>query len=380
MDFNLSAEQIDIQKAAGEFAQGEFDPDEALELDRNAQFPLNIWKKACRLGFTGMHFPNQYGGQDLGFLENILVVEAFCRQHSGIGMALGLSDFGCEVILRFGNEYQKRRYLPLIAKGESASSLAYMEMDQTEGFSFFNTVATRNGDGYIINGKKIFVVNGTLCGPMIVFCQWNKTKSDDQVALIVEKNGDGLVLSMMGGQIGMRTVPMVSLTFDEVKVPYGNLIGEEGQGRSQFVIFLNEMRIEAAAMGVGIAQGAFDLALTYAKQRVQFDQKIASFEAIRNKLADMATHIEMARLLAYKAAWDLDRKGGNVLLNYMAKMVSAETAIEVANDAVQIFGGYGYIVENQIEHFYRDARMVNVFGELGQTQRLLVADRIIGKI
>jgi alkylation response protein AidB-like acyl-CoA dehydrogenase len=140
------------------------------------------------------------------------------------------------------------------------------------------------------------------------------------------------------------------------------------------------MRIEAAAMGVGIAQGAFDLALTYAKQRVQFDQKIASFEAIRNKLADMATRIEMARLLAYKGAWDLDRNGGNVLLSCMTKMVSAETAFEVADDAVQIFGGYGYIVENQIEHFYRDARMVNVFGELGQTQRLLVADRIIGKI
>jgi alkylation response protein AidB-like acyl-CoA dehydrogenase len=358
VDFSLSEEQIDIQKAAREFAQGEFDPDEALDLDRNGQFPLKIWKKACHLGFIGMHFPNQFGGQDLGLLENILVVEAFCRQHSGIGMALGLCDFGSEVILRFGNEYQKRRYLPLIAKGESASSLAYMEKDQTDGFSFFSTVATRNGEGYLINGEKIFVVNGTLSGPMIVFCQWNKTKSDDQVALI----------------------PMVSLTFNDVAVPHGNLIGEEGQGRSQFANFLNEMRIEAAAMGVGIAQGAFDLALTYAKQRVQFDQRIASFEAIRNKLADTVTRIEMARLLAYKAAWEFDRNGGDVLLSCMAKMVSAETAFEVADHAIHIFGGYGFIVENQIEHFYRDARVVNLFGELGQTQRLLIADRVIGKI
>jgi alkylation response protein AidB-like acyl-CoA dehydrogenase len=380
VDFSLSEEQIDIQKAAREFAQGEFDPDEALDLDRNGQFPLKIWKKACHLGFIGMHFPNQFGGQDLGLLENILVVEAFCRQHSGIGMALGLCDFGSEVILRFGNEYQKRRYLPLIAKGESASSLAYMEKDQTDGFSFFSTVATRNGEGYLINGEKIFVVNGTLSGPMIVFCQWNKTKSDDQVALIVEKNGDGPVLSMMGGQIGMRMVPMVSLTFNDVAVPHGNLIGEEGQGRSQFANFLNEMRIEVAAMGVGIAQGAFDLALTYAKQRVQFDQRIASFEAIRNKLADTVTRIEMARLLAYKAAWEFDRNGGDVLLSCMAKMVSAETAFEVADHAIHIFGGYGFIVENQIEHFYRDARVVNLFGELGQTQRLLIADRVIGKI
>ena len=380
MDFNLSEEQIDIQKAAREFARGEFDPDEALDLDRNGQFPLRIWKRACHLGFIGIHFPNQYGGQDLGLLENILVVEAFCSRHSGVGMALGLSDFGSEVILRFGNEYQKRRYLPLIAKGESASSLAYMEKGQTDGSSFVSTVAIRNGEGYLINGEKIFVVNATLSGPMIVFCQWNKTKSDDQVALIVEKNGDGPVPSMMGGQIGMRMVSMVSLTFNDVAVPHGNLIGEEGQGRSQFVNFLNEMRIEAAAMGVGIAQGAFDLALTHAKQRVQFDQPIASFEAIRNKLADMVTRLEMARLLTYKAAWDFDRNGGDVLLNCMAKMVSAETAFEVADDAIQIFGGYGYMVENQIEHFYRDARMVNVFGELGQTERLLIADRMIGNI
>ena len=380
MDFNLSEEQIDIQKAAREFAQGEFDPDETLDLDRNRQFPLKIWKKACHLGFIGMHFPNRYGGQDLGLSENILVVEQFCRQHSGIGMALALSDFGSEVILRFGNEDQKRRYLPPIAMGEGASSLAYMEKDQTDGFSFFDTVAIRKGDRYLINGKKLFVVNGTLPGPTVVLCQLNQTRSDDQVVLIVEKDSDGPVISTMGGQIGMRMVPMVSLTFDDLKVSKMNLIGEEAQGHSQFINSLNEMRIEVAAMGVGIAQGALDLALTYAKQRVQFDQKIASFEAIRNKLANMATHIEMARLLTYKAAWDFDQNAGNGLLNYMAKMVSAETAFEVADDAVHIFGGYGYLVENQIEHFYRDARMLSLFGELGQTQKNLIADRMIGKI
>lgn len=380
MDFNLSEEQIDIQKAAREFAQGEFDPEHALDLDRNCQFPLKIWKKACNLGFIGIHFPNRYGGQDLGLVENILIVEEFCRQHSGIGMALGLSDFGSEMILRFGNDDQKRRYLPPIATGESASSLAYMEQDQTNEFSAFNTVAIRNGDGYFINGKKLFVVNGTLSGPMVVLCQLNNPEFDEQVALIVEKNSEGPAVSMMGGQMGMRMVPMVSLTFNNLKVPHENLIGDEGNGRFQFINFLNEMRIEVSAMGIGIAQGAFDLALTYSKQRVQFDQKIASFEAIRNKLADMVTRIEMARLLTYKAAWDFDQNGGNVMLNCMAKMISAETAFEVADDALHIFGGYGYIVENQIEHFYRDARMVNIFGEVGRTQKKLIANKVIGKI
>ena len=380
MDFNLSEEQIDIQKAAREFAQGEFDPEHALDLDRNCQFPLKIWKKACNLGFIGIHFPNRYGGQDLGLVENILIVEEFCRQHSGIGMALGLSDFGSEMILRFGNDDQKRRYLPPIATGESASSLAYMEQVQTNEFSAFNTVAIRNGDGYFINGKKLFVVNGKLSGPMVVLCQLNNPEFDEQVALIVEKNSEGPAVSMMGGQMGMRMVPMVSLTFNNLKVPHENLIGDEGNGRFQFINFLNEMRIEVSAMGIGIAQGAFDLALTYSKQRVQFDQKIASFEAIRNKLADMVTRIEMARLLTYKAAWDFDQNGGNVMLNCMAKMISAETAFEAADDALHIFGGYGYIVENQIEHFYRDARMVNTFGEVGRTQKTLIANKVIGKI
>jgi alkylation response protein AidB-like acyl-CoA dehydrogenase len=144
--------------------------------------------------------------------------------------------------------------------------------------------------------------------------------------------------------------------------------------------FLNEMRIEVAAIGIGIAQGAFDLALTYSKQRVQFNQKIASFEAMRNKLADMVTRIEMARLLTHKAAWDFDQNGGNVMVNYMAKMISAETAFEVADDAMHIFGGYSYIVENQIEHIYRDARMVNTFGEVGRMQKKLIANKVIGKI
>lgn len=380
MDFNLSEEQIAIQKAAKEFAQGEFDPEYATDLDRNRQFPLKIWKRASELGFTGIHFPEKYGGQDLGVLENALVVEAFCRQHSGVGMALGFSDFGSEMILRFGNDDQKKRYLPPITVGESVSSLAYIEKDQTEEFSSFNTVAMRRGDEYFINGNKLFVVNGSLSGPMVVICQLNHTKFNEQVALIVEKNSHGPVVAIMAGQVGMRMVPMVSINFDNLAVPRKNLLGDEGQGRFQFANFLSEMRIEAAAMGVGIAQGAFDLALTYAKQRVQFGQKIASFEAMRNKLADMITRIETARLLTCKAAWDFDSKGGNTLLNYMAKAVSAETAFDVADSALHIFGGYGYIVENQIEHFYRDARMVNIFGELGQTQRILIADEIIGKI
>jgi alkylation response protein AidB-like acyl-CoA dehydrogenase len=296
-------------------------------------------------------------------------------------MALGLSGFGSEMILRFGSDYQRERYLPSITRGERASSLAYLEKDQGNDFTSFKTTATRNGNGYLINGNKSFVLNSTLPGPMIVLCRLaDNTRPGEKVALIVEKDTDGLVSSQMGGRVGMRMVPMANLTFNNLEVSHKSLIGDEGQGELQLMSLLNEISIEAAAIGTGIAQGAFDLALAYAKQREQFGQKIGSFEAIRDKLADMATRIEFARLLTYKAAWSFDRNDGSPKVNHMAKMVSAETALEVARDSLHIFGGYGYMVENQIEQFYRDASMVDIIGMPGEIDKSLIADQIIGKV
>lgn len=381
MDFSLSKEQKDIQNAAREFAQGEFDPDLALGLEREGQYPFEIRKRACDLGFIGMHFPERYGGQELGLLENVLVVEEFCRKHSGIGMALSLSGFGSEMILRFGSGDQRERYLPSITRGEGTSSVAYLEGDQGNDLASFKTTATRRGDGYILSGNKSFVVNATLPGPVIILCQLaNNTRPGEKVALIVEKDIHGFTSSPMGGRVGMRMVPMANLSFNNLEVSRRSLLGDEGQGEFQLMNFLNEISIEAAAIGTGIAQGAFDLALAYAKQREQFGQKIGSFEAIRDKLADMATRIEIARLLTYRAAWSFDRNDGASKVNYMAKMVSEETALEVARDSLHIFGGYGYMVENRIEQFYRDASMVDIIGMPGEMDKSLIADQVIGKI
>jgi len=381
MDFNLTKEQKDIQKAAREFAQGEFDPDVALDLEKKGHYPSEILKRACKLGFIGMHIPERYGGQGLGLLENVLVVEEFCCQHSGVGIALSLSDFGSEMILRFGNDAQREKYLRSIIKGESTSSLAYLEKDQGNNFTSFKSAAKRNGNGYLINGNKSFVFNGTLSGPMIILCQLqHKTRSVENVALIVEKGADGIVSSSIGGRVGMRMVPMSEITFTNLKVSHEGLIGNEGQGQTQLMQSLNEINIEAAAIGTGIAQGSFNLALAYAKQREQFGRKIGSFEAIRDKLADMATKIEIARMLTYKAAWSFDRNIPNNTVNYMAKMISSETALEVARDSLHIFGGYGYIVESKIEQFYRDASMVNIIGTPERTDKEFIADQVIGKI
>ena len=254
-------------------------------------------------------------------------------------------------------------------------------MIKGKDFSSFKTTATKTKSGYLVNGNKSFVVNGTLPGFVIVLCQLaNSEKPGEQVALILPKDTDGLVATEMGGRVGMRMLKIATLSFNDLEVSHESLIGGEGQGQNQLMNYLNEMNIGAAAMATGIAQGAFDLGLAYAKQREQFGRKIGSFEAIRDKLADMDTRIEVARLLTYRAAWHFDNNDPNPKINYMAKMVSADTALEVAKDSLHIYGGYGYVVEERIEQFYRDASMVDIIGMPGETDKSLIADQIIGKI
>ena len=381
MDFSLNKEQKDIKKAAREFALGEFDPDITLELDKERRFPLEIWKKACKLGFIAMHFPEEYGGQELGLLESVLVTEEFCRQHSGIGMALGLSCIGSEMILHFGSEEQKTRYLTPLAKGQGVSSFAHLEWNPEGNLDDIQTVARKNGAGYLISGAKSFVINGTLPGPLVVLCRLKDAEhADDLAAFALEKDEASIPPSLMSKTTGMRMVPIANLTFNDLAVSGESIIGDEGQGRLQFMKVLDVMRIEAAAMGTGIAQGAFELALGYSKQREQFGRKIGSFEAIRDRLADMATQIEIARLLTYKAAWGFDNNEAVPGVSNMAKMVSAEAALEVAKSALHCFGGYGYIVENHIEHFYRDASMVEFIGMPGNKEKGLIGDKVIGKL
>ena len=381
MDFGLTEEQRDIQRAAREFAKGEFDPDLAMELERSRQYPVEIWKKACGLGFIAPHFPEEYGGQGLGLIENLLVVEAFCSQHSGIGIALGLSAYGSEMIQRFGSADQKKRYLTPITTGKWASSIAFLERDSGKDGISLHTTAAGNPSGYLVNGHKSFVVNGDLPGPMIVLCRSENGRSrGGQVALIVEKDGDEISASEMGGRVGMRMIPMSEVTFVNCKVPPRRLIGTEGQGQVQLATTLSEINLLAAAVGTGIAQGAFDLALAYARQREQFGKKIGAFEAIRDRIADMATRIEVSRSLAYRAAWNFGKNNGDRRLNHIAKMVAAENALEVSKEAVHIFGGYGYMVEFRVEQFYRDASMVDMIGTVGGVEKALVADEVIGKL
>ncbi len=382
MDFRLTDEQSDIQQAAREFAQGEFDRDLAMELEREHAFPKSIWKKACDLGFIGIHFPEAYGGQSLGILENALVVEAFCRQDSGIGVALTLADFSSEVILRFGTEEQKQKYLPPVARGEAISAGGYTEPDHGSDITRLSTIALRKGSEFIINGTKTFITNGTLASHFVILCQTNPEADPPHrgmATILLERGTPGFEATELGDKMGIRMTSTAELSLSDVHVPLENLIGQENRGFYQVLEFFDESRIEIAAQALGIGQGAFDRALAYAKDRRQFGRRIADFQATQHKLADMHTMLETARLLTYKAAWNYDQGHIDPQLTSMAKMHAGRVSVEVADEAIQIFGGYGYITEYEVERFYRDAKIMEIYEGTREIQKNTIASALVGK-
>jgi len=383
MDFELTQEQKDIQKAAREFIQGEYDKDKILEWEQTHTFPKEVWKKACKLGFIGIHFPEEFGGQGYGITENILVVEEFCRKDSGVGVAVTLADFSSEVILRFGTQEQKKKYLIPVTRGEFISGGAYTEPDHGSDITSMATMAIKKGDSYVINGTKTFITNGTLADFFIVLCQTDphaKPPYRGQCTIIVEKGAKGMEATEITPKMGIRMTSTAELAFSDVRVPLTNLLGEENKGFYHVLEFFDESRVEIAAQALGIGQGAFDRALDYAKQREQFGKKLVEFQITQHKLADMATKLETARLLTYKAAWNYDQGRIDPKLTSMAKMFAGKVAVEVADEAIQIFGGYGYITEYEVERFYRDAKITEIYEGTKEIQKNTIASALIGKM
>jgi len=383
MDFELTQEQKDIQKAAREFIQGEYDKEKILEWEENHTFPREVWKKACKLGFIGIHFPEEYGGQGYGITENALVVEEFCRKDSGVGIAVTLADFSSEVVLRFGSEEQKKKYLLPVTRGEFISGGAYTEPDHGSDITLMGTAAIKQGDSFVINGTKTFITNGLLADFFIVLCQTDpqaKPPYRGQCTIIVEKGVKGLDATEITPKMGLRLTSTAELSFIDVRVPLTNLLGDENKGFYQVLEFFDESRVEIAAQALGIGQGAFDRALDYAKQREQFGKKLVDFQITQHKLADMATKLETARLLTYKAGWNYDQKRIDPKLTSMAKMFAGRVAVEVADEAIQIFGGYGYITEYEVERFYRDAKITEIYEGTKEIQKNTIASALIGKL
>lgn len=381
MDFYLSEEQVSIQKAAEEFAKGEFDKETALEHEKGHLFPRDIVRKACQLGFVGIHYPEEYGGQGYGILENALIVEALCRQDSGLGIALSCADSCAEMILRYGTEEQKHRYLPRITGGEAICAGAFTEPDHGSDITSLGTNAVKQGDEFVINGAKMFITNGPICDFLVVLCQTDLTAvplHKGQSVFIIEKGTPGFTASDVGEKMGNKMVPTGELSFSDVRVHRADLVGEENEGFSQTMRLFQEIRIEVAAQAIGIAQGSFDRAFAYVKERKQFGSRLRDFQATRHKLADMAARIETARMMVYRAAWSFDCGEGSPYLASLAKLTASRAAVEVADEAIQLHGGYGYMLEYEVERFYRDARLTELYGGTREIQKNTIADALFG--
>jgi len=373
MDFNLSEEQKDVQKAAMDFAQGEFDPDLALELDRNVAFPESIWKKACQLGFIGLHYPEDFGGQGLGLFENLLVVEAFCRIESGIGSALSVVDLGAEILLKYGSQDQKKNFLPPLTKGEKRLCTAFAESEDGRDPSIL-TVAEKKGQEYILRGRKQFVLMAPLADTFVTLCR----ESQNGVSTFLVERGMEEIKIRPIEKMGLRMIPYGDLHLKEVSVPLHHRIGKGNDGMTHASLCFQVNSLRNAAQALGTAQGAFDRAMQHAKQREQFGKKLSQFQVIRHKLADMAVSLEVTRWLTYKATLDYDRGMNDPESLLLAQLEVGRRLISVVDEGIQIFGGYGYIAETTIEHYFRDAWAIGV--ELGteEEQKDAIAERILG--
>lgn len=382
MDFELTNRQKQIRLAAREFAEGEF-PEIAREYDRREEFPRELWKKACELGFIGLFIKKGYGGLGLGFLEFTMVMEEFWRVDPGCGNIL-LTTFGSELIQLYGTEEQKRKYLPPLTKGKAIMGTAITEPDAGSDILSILTLAKRDGDSYVINGSKQFITNGSIANYLAVFCQV-QPEAESRLkrfgVLIVETDRPGFSALKITGKMGIRASDTAEIRFSDVRVPKENLIGtKEGEGFSQIMQLFNINRVIAASQGIGVAQGALDKAIQYVKKRKQFGQPLAAFQATQFKIAEMATWVEVARNLCYQAGWMLDHEKVDPKLISIAKYLAGEVGVKVTNDALQLHGGYGYIADYDIERFYRDAKIVEIYEGTKEIEKNTIARELLGKL
>lgn len=382
MDFELTNRQKQIRLVAREFAEGEF-PGVAREHDRQETFPKELWKKACDLGFIGLFLKKEYGGLGLGFLEFAMVMEEFWRVDPGCGNIL-LTAFGSELIQLYGTEEQKKKYLPPLTRGEAIMGTAITEPDAGSDILSILTQAKREGNHYVINGSKQFITNGSIANYIAVFCLVHpeaESRLKKFGVIVVETDRPGFGAIKITGKLGIRASDTAEIRFSDVRVPKENLIGEkEGEGFPQIIQLFNINRIIAASQGVGVAQGALDKAVKYVKQRKQFGHPIGAFQAIQFKIAEMASWVEAARALTYKAGWMLDHGKVDPKLISMAKWIAGEIGVKVTNDALQLHGGYGYIADYDIERFYRDAKIVEIYEGTKEIEKNTIARELLGKL
>ena len=378
----LTAEQQDIKQAAREFAEKEF-RDIARELDEKEQFDDRIWKKAGQLGFLGVFIEEKYGGAGLGHFEQCLIIEEFARVDTGIAQVMVAAYFGTQLIKLFGTEEQKLTYLPPVCAGEWRSGMASTEPDAGSDVAAITTTAVKDGDEYVISGNKMFITNANIGNFLVVLCVTdpkNPKRHDRFSTIIVETDRPGYEASKLHGKLSIRCSDTGEVAFKDVRVPTQNLVGVEGKGFYQLMHFFNRARLDGGGgLAVGTAQGALEKAIDHVKKRKAFGGPLAGLQIVQAKIAEMATLLEAGRSLLYRAAIKVDRGEVDPALIAMAKWYTCEVAVKVADEAIQLHGGYGILKEYDVEHYWRDAKVLEIFEGTKEVEKVLIGRHLLGR-
>jgi alkylation response protein AidB-like acyl-CoA dehydrogenase len=383
MEFGLSQEQKQIRDEVRKFAENEIKPI-ANEYDREEKYPHEIIDKAAEMGMTGPNIPIEYGGAGYSNVDTMIIVEELFAADPGVALSLVSTAFGTENIIEFGTEEQKEEYLEPVARGEMITGAAISEPHAGSDVSSISTTAEKDGDEWVINGNKMWITNGTVADYVVALCQTDPDASgryNGFSQIIIETDRDGFEAEKITGKMGIRASDTAELILNDVRVPEENLVGTRGAGFLQQMQFFDETRTAVAAQGVGIAKGAADRALQYSQEREQFGREIGEFQAIEHKLADMYTSIETARLLTYKSAWAVDNDDDDTNLTKLASMAkeyASRIAVDVANEAVQIHGGAGFVDDFDVERFYRDAKITQIYEGTTEIQKNIIARELRG--
>jgi len=380
MDFRPTDEQAILRRTVREFAETEMRP-HVMEWDESQHFPMDLLPKLASLGLMGIQFADEYGGAAMSAVDYCICIEELARVCPAIALSVAAHNGLCSAHLAmFGTDEQKRRYLPRLVKGEVLGAWGLTEASAGSDAAAMRTTATRQGQCWVLNGSKAFITHGAIGGVMVVMAVTDRAKGHRGVsAFVLEHGTPGMSAGKKENKLGMRASDTSEVVFQDCRLPQSQLLGEEGQGFINTLQVLDAGRIGIAALSVGLAQGAYEAARAYAKERRQFGQPIARFQAVQWKLADNATRIEAARLLTYRAAYLKDQGVRTTRESSMAKLFASEIAVKAADDCVQIHGGYGFVKDYPAEKYFRDVKLLTIGEGTSEIQRLVIARQLLGQ-
>ncbi len=378
ISFDLTEEQLQVKKSVREFVEAEIQP-HVMAWDEIQHFPRELFHKMGALGLTGVLFPEDYGGAGMGYMEYATIIEEIARIDGSIALSVAAHNSLCtNHIYQFATEEQRRKYVAPLASGEKLGAWGLTEPGSGSDASGMKTMAVRRDGGWVLNGSKNFITHGISGDIAVVLAVTNREmRSRGVSAFIVERGTKGFIAGRKENKLGVRASETASMIFEDCWIPAENLLGEEGRGFVNAMQILDGGRISIAALALGIAQGAYESALRYARERKQFGEEIFNFQAIQFKLADMALQIDAARLLTQRAAWLKDNKRPTTKESAMAKLYASEIAVKVAEEAIQIHGGYGYTKDYPPEKHWRDAKLCTIGEGTSEVQRLVIARQLV---